>query len=470
MSINEIQIKLLELKTKITSYKLSPEVRALFATLVLLIEILLQKQGKNSRNSSIPPSQDPNRPKNKKLKNKRKSGGQKGHKGFTLEKEPHPDEIIPLKLDRRTLPKGHQYKSGEPETRQVKDFEVTVVVTEYQAEVLLDENGTRYVAEFPSHVTKAIQYGSGVKTNAVYMSYYQMSSLERIEDHFSDQLKINLSEGSLYNFGLELYGKLEPWDNLLKVKMRTEALLHADETGVNVNGNRLWLHALCNPKYTLFSVHAKRGKEAMDEMGILPHFKGYLCHDHWKPYFCYFCHHILCNAHYLRELTYLEEMEGQIWAKKMREFLLELNDEVKAKGGRLSVSRQEKEIIKYQKILKDGEKECPLSEAVKGKRGKVKQSKARNLLERFQNFEKEILGFMMNKLLPFTNNQGENDLRMTKVKLKVAGCFRSLIGAHIFARIRGFINTCKKNDINVTEALRATFDGNLEAIIKMMPN
>jgi len=333
---------------------------------------------------------------------------------------------------------------------------------------LEDKKGNRYVASFPSHVTKVIQYGSGIKSNAVYMSNLQMVSLDRIEENFKDQFNIKLSDSSVYNFSLELYQKLSKWDDLMISKLITEELLHADETGINVNADKHWLHALCNKKLTWFYVHKNLGKEAMDQMGVLPFFKGYLCHDHWKAYFMYFCTHVLCNAHHLRELTYIEEEENQKWAKKMKEFLLALNKEVNEKGGKLSSKRQKCVIKSYQAILKNGESECPVNISKKGKRGKTAQSKTRNLLDRFKDYETEILGFMKKKLKPFTNNQGENDLRMTKVKLKVSGCFRSLNGAQIFARIRGFINTCKKNDINVSWAIKEVFNGNLDLIIKQV--
>lgn len=466
MTNTNIQLKLSELKATAKKLKLSPEARILFNSFLFLFDILLAKLLKNSRNSSIPPSQDSNRVKKPKDKSKKKSGGQPGHTGITLKKVDHPDKIISLGLNRKNLPRGVKYTNSEPETRQVIDFEVKLSVTEYQAEVLIDENGKRYVADFPSHVKTGVQYGCTVKANAVYMSYFQMCSLDRIVANFSDQLKIKISQGSIFNFCVELDEKLQPWEDWLKTALKSEDLLHADETGANVNGKKYWLHTLCNNKYTLFSIHEKRGKEAMDEMGVLPYFKGNLCHDHWKPYFQYLCSHLLCNAHHLRELTYAEEVEKQTWAKKMRLFLLEINEEVKKEGGELNTARQKKITVRYQKILREGEKECPASAPIKGKRGRTKQTKARNLLERLQDFEKETLRFMTKASLPFTNNQGENDLRMTKVKLKVAGCFRSLQGACIFARVRGFINTCIKNNLNVSEAINAVFKGNLEQIIK----
>ena len=447
MEFKDIDIPQLILDTKelLSSDKsITPSLKAIINLLLIVVSLQFSKVKKNSNNSSIPPSQDPNRAKNKKSNKKKKSGGQIGHKGVTLQKVSNPDVVIALPIDRRALPKNNTYTTSTPEIRQVKDIEVNVIITEYQAEVLIDEQGSRHVAKFPEQVTKSIQYGSGVKTNAVYMSYYQMSSLSRIQDNFSDQLNINLSDGSITNFSEELYNKLESFEEWAKANLLVSKVLHADETGLNVNGDRLWLHTLCDKKITLFHAHERRGKEAMDDMGVLPLFKGYLCHDHWKPYFIYFCLHLLCNAHHLRELVYIEETTEERWAKKLREFLLEINALVKEKGGALDLKQQKVVIQRYRKIIDKGNSECPQPEKIRGKRGPPKRTKSRNLLDRFRNYESEVLGFMTDVDLPFTNNQGENDLRMVKVKLKVSGCFRSMLGAQIYARVRSFINTCKK--------------------------
>ena len=195
-------------------------------------------------------------------------------------------------------------------------------------------------------------------------------------------------------------------------------------------------------------------------MGILPLFCGTLCHDHWKPYFSYNCKHSLCNAHHLRELDWCAELQGQQWAKRMLDLLNEINDE-KDKTGKLTQEQQSSFQKRYRTILTQGEVECPIAEKKAGKMGKAKQSKSRNLLERLRDYEEETLRFMRETSVPFTNNQGENDIRMTKVQQKISGCFRSMNGAKQFCRIRSYISTCRKNEINPTEALKLLFDGKL---------
>ena len=200
-------------------------------------------------------------------------------------------------------------------------------------------------------------------------------------------------------------------------------------------------------------------------MGVLPFFTGILCHDHWKPYFQYDCVHVLCNAHHLRELEWCIDFEKQVWAGTMKSLLVEINSE-KIKEGFISSERQEAFQRRYRTILTQGERECPITDKPSAKRGRTKKSKSRNLLERLQNFEQETLRFMREVLVPFTNNQGENDIRMTKVQQKISGCFRSMQGAINFCRIRGFLSTCRKNHVNPTDALRMLFEGKLPDFVK----
>lgn len=434
--------------------------RLVMNLLLKIIASLCKSKKINSSNSSIPPSQDPNRKKIPKKKGERKPGAQKGHKGKTLQRVENPDKEVPILIDERTLPKG-TYKQLPPQRRQVLDFEINLVITEYQAEMLIDGNGRIYTAEFPPNVTKPVQYGPAIKSNAVYMKCFQMSSLSRIEDHFKDQLDLPVSKGSIYNFLKESYDLLDPFEAYLKEKLPSCEVLHADETGINVNGKREWLHVLCNDKYSYFHPDDERGSSANDAMGVLPHYKNTLCHDHWKPYYKYSCKHSLCNAHHLRELESAYTLDKKEWAGKLIEFLKKMNIEVhKSKNSQLSDERINQIKSQYRKILEDGKLETPLlPPPKKRKRGRVAQTKSRNLLERLINYEKDTLRFTEEELVPFTNNQGENDLRMTKVQQKVSGCFRSWEGAKIFARVRSYINTCKKHGIQPTKALRLLFDG-----------
>lgn len=252
-------------------------------------------------------------------------------------------------------------------------------------------------------------------------------------------------------------------------QLRKEAVLHVDETGVNIGGRKHWLHTACSDRFTLFMPHAKRGKEAMDAMGVLANYTGTLVHDHWKPYYRYTaCTHALCNAHHLRELERAWEQDNMRWAKRMQEFLLELNRHVDDAGGMLGPPEADRHRKRYRRILRDADRECPPSEEQTrkpGQRGRMKRSTARNLLERLRAFEDDVLRFMVDNHVPFTNNQGENDLRMTKVQKKISGCFCSENGAAIFCRIRSYIATCRKHGVTASEALRLLFSGEVPAFM-----
>ena len=441
---------------------LSPALRAALEVLLVLVTLLLNRITLNSKNSSKPPSTDPNRKKfSKRGKSNRKPGGQKGHNGTTLEQVDDPDEVAELKIDRRTLPKGTVYREAGHEIRQVIDIDISRFVTEYRAQILEDDRGNRFVAAFPEGVNRSVQYGLGLKANAVYMSQHQLIPYDRIRDHFRDQMHIPVSAGSVFNFNKEAYKRLESFEQWAKTKLAKSMLMHADETGVNIGGKRHWLHCASSASMTWFYPHARRGTEAMDEMGILPFFKGVLCHDHWKPYYQYKCIHALCNAHHLRELERAWEQDNQQWAKEMQALLIDIAKAVEDAGGRLAPDESKRWRQRYRRLLKKANVECPPPDESQrnGKRGRLKRSKARNLLERLRNFEQDVLRFMDVEQVPFTNNQGENDLRMTKVQQKISGCFRSMEGARIFCRIRSYLSTCRKHGITATQALTLLFQG-----------
>lgn len=441
---------------------LSPAVRSMVELLVLLVTLLVSRLNLNSSNSSKPPSSDQNRRKASRAKGDKKAGGQKGRVGVTLQRVDKPDKVEVIKLDRRGLPPG-RYREAGYESRQVFDISISRIVTEYQAEILEDSKGSRFVAPFPQGVTKAVQYGRGLKAHSVYMSQYQLIPYKRIQEYFREQLGIPVSEGSIYNFNQEAYGLLETFDEKAKAELAVSALLHVDETGINMNGDRRWLHCTSNSSWTYFSPHEKRGTEAMDSIGILPKFKGILCHDHWKPYYSYDCMHALCNAHHQRELEGVWGEDKQQWAKEMKTLLEEINRAVEDAGGLLETGESEKYRQRYRAIVKNAEAECPAPDETsrKGKRGRVKRTKARNLLERLIEYESDVLRFMDNKIVPFTNNLGENDIRMTKVQQKISGCFRSMDGAKIFCRVRSYLSTCRKQGISSSHALEILFQGEL---------
>jgi transposase len=298
------------------------------------------------------------------------------------------------------------------------------------------------------------------------MSQFQLIPYNRIEDYFSQEIHVPVSPGSIYNFNQEAYELLEKFEIFIKQKLMHSSVLNVDETGINIKSKGAWLHVCANEKWTHFFPHKRRGSIAMNDIGILPHFKGTLCHDHWKPYYIYPCFHSLCNAHHIRELQRAFEQDHQQWALEMKALLLEINKITKSAGDKLTSSAAEKYYKKYKAIIAEGEIECPPpkrepSTNGKIKKGPIKKSTSRNLLERLSNFIEDTLRFMEDIDIPFTNNLAENNIRMTKVQQKISGCFRSLEGAYIFCRIRSYISTCRKHDIPIPEAIKMLFRGQM---------
>lgn len=312
-----------------------------------------------------------------------------------------------------------------------------------------------------------MQYGNGVKAQAVYLSQYQLIPYQRVQEHFQDQLQLPISAGSVFAFNQQAYALLEQFEQRLIAKLLAARVLHSDETGINIDGKIHWLHCVSNPHWTLYYAHAKRGLEALRDTDVLPRFTGILVHDHWKPYFQLQCLHALCNAHHLRELTFAHEQEGQAWAKQMIDLLLTIQQAVLSHGGALPEAQAAHSREQYRALLQQAEDECPPPDPDKqpGRRGRQKRSKSRNLLERLRHYETETLRFMTDAEVPFTNNQGENDIRMTKVQQKIAGCFRSKEGADIFCRVRSYLSTCRKNQVSAAQALTMLFEGTLPDFI-----
>lgn len=435
--------------------------------LLIAAESSLERQ-KNSKNSSIPPSQDPNRNKESSSgESTRKPGGQPGRNGTNLKPIETPDEIIEIPIDRTSLPSGHCYTKVGVTKRQVVEIYISRHVKEYHLEIVEDEEGRQFTAKGPEGTSRPVQYGSSIKAMGAYMNQHQLIPYDRAAEYFKDQGNIFISSGSLFNFNKEAFKLLEQFESKAKKQLLSSTFLHSDETGININGKLHWLHGVLNDRWTLFTPHKKRGKEAMDEMDILPHFEGVLIHDHWKPYYTYTqCLHALCNAHHLRELeAMIENHLDHTWAQKMKDLLLEINKAVHKTDGVLKESIGKTYRKRYQEILKIGNKESPLPPPQElnkpKKRGRVKKSKERNLLERLRDFENDALRFMDVYYVPFTNNPGENDLRMTKVQQKISGCFRSFEGAQIFCRVRSYLLTAQKHGMRATEALNLLFSGKL---------
>ena len=450
---------------------ISEDFKVKVENLILLARIMKDRLTTNSTNSSKPPSTDDMKDKGSKEgkdntesenkpKSTRKSGGQEGHDGAQLKLLENPDEIIYIPYNETTNFTG-DYSFDNYQVRQVIDLKISRHVTEYRAEIITDQDGKKYYASFPENVTRPAQYSVDLKAHAVYMSQYQLIPYGRTAQQINDASEISVSTGSIYNFNCEAYNMLADFQKWL-ISTQTEAsVLHADETGANINGKNHWLHSLSNEVSTYFHIDEKRGSTAMDTMNVLPNFQGTLCHDHWKPYYKYQCVHALCNAHHLRELKRAYEQDNQQWAKSLELLLLEMNAAVNASSTGMLTEDEIKDYEKrYLAILEEGNNECPETpEKKSNKKGKVKRTRPRNLLLRLLNYMADTLRFISEPDVPFTNNNAEREIRMTKVQQKISGCFRSMRGAEMFCLIRSYIITSGKHGISPIEALKMLFRG-----------
>jgi transposase len=404
----------------------------------------------NSRNSSKPPSTDR---KGNNHKEGKSPGGQEGHPGKTLEPVAKPDEVKRLEIAAED--KGKNYQVIGEERRQVIDLIIKKYVTEYVSEIIKKEDGEIITAQFPPGVDDRVQYGGGVKAQVISMTQTQMVSTERTAN-FLKEHEIGISEGSICNWIKEAYELLYPFILLIRELILKSAVINVDETGIRVNGKNWWIHTLSGEKYALLYAHRSRGRKALEQINIIPKYGGVLVHDGFKVYFKYQCEHGLCNAHHLRELQWCKE-QGLKWAEELSDHLLLMKE--RAGKEKLSIKEIEELTQRYLEILNLGREEME-------KIGNYPRTKAINLHKRLEKYTIETLKFMSNPKVPFTNNLAERDIRMTKVKQKVSGCFRSEKGAKYYARIRSYILTCRRSGIEEGDAITALFNGHLPDILK----
>ena len=432
------------------------------------------RQSKDSHNSHLPPSSDrfarQKKTRSQRKRSGKKSGGQAGHKGHHLALSANPDEMLlhGVEVCKQCQADLREVKPHGLERRQVVDVPpARLMIVEHQAErKCCPHCGTETRAPFPAEACASVQYGPRVGALAVYLMSYHLLPFQRTADILSDLVGAALSEGTLQQFLRRCAGALQPLERKIKIALRQSPVIHQDETGLYVAGQRIWMHITSTKTLTQYQVHAKRGNEALDANGILPGYQGTSVHDGWVAYEGYGCSHALCNVHLLRELLFLEETTGQVWTKAMQRFLLalkRLTDWAKRKGRtELPAGLREHAIRRYHQILRLAEEANPPPEPAakpEKRRGRRKQTPARNLLDRFIKHEQAVLAFVHNLLVPFDNSQAERDIRMVKVQQKISGCFRSWPGAVDFCRIRGYLSTLHKQGLPLLSALQQALAG-----------
>jgi transposase len=447
------------------------ELIALIDTLFERVEALEHRAAKDSHNSHHPPSSDgpqaPKIPKTRSLREsgQRPSGGQLGHKGHTLEQVAQPDHVIVHELAQ--CPHcAYELSAVAPqrvEKRQVFDVPpVRFEVSEHQAPVRMCPCCQQRVqAAFPKGVTRAVQYGPRVRAQAVYLGLYQLLPLARIRDLLAEWYGHSPSEAVIVDAMRQARAQVTPTTRAIESQLMAAAVVHVDETGLYVDGHRDWVHVMSTPTLTRYAVHPKRGQVALRAIGLLENVSGTSVHDAWPTYFKFDnCAHALCNAHHLRELTFMVERYEQTWAADMMALLRAAHHEVKQANerGDTTPGLAPERIAFYQQayaaLIERARAEAPHPDPPPaGQKASKKVPPPRKLAERLHTYRRETLAFISDRRIPFDNNLAERDLRMLKVKQKISGTFRTREGAELFCELRGYLSTARKQGQGMLEVL-----------------
>jgi len=457
---------------QVAAGKVSTEVATLFNTLMMLFNIILtifmeKSTKKKSANSSIPPSQTP--PDDTSTTNKSKAGDDKEKPKVTVVGNTRTVETVTF-LPALTCDRCDEDLSGvaceciERRTKIDIIFEKTEEHMDVQVKRCPSCDST-VKAKFPDDMPGPLQYGNGVKAYVIQLLVAQMISLNRVSDMVAALIGRVLSEATLLSYVMRLYFALESWENKAKLELIAAQCMHVDETSLRVDKKNHWVHVYSSGDITIKFLHQKRGKEAIEYIGIIPLYGGIIIHDCWASYLSYgHLEHGLCGSHLLRELTFIIDSNGYRWAKKMKRLLQRVCKMVsRHKEKCLTADEYLKLRRLYKKILATGNKELPpIPEKTTKRRGKVAKSDAHNLWERLEKYEASILLFAKHPHVPFTNNRAERDLRMTKVKQKISGCFRTEKYAKAYCRISSYLQTMKNKGVNPLVAVNMALKGNIE--------
>lgn len=390
----------------------------------------------------------------------RKVGGQLGHTGKTLQIVSHPDAI---EQHRATSCPDCGTNLTQPAAEQIvarrQVFELPqprLLVTEHQLLQTHCQCGCIVVGQFPATVLAPAQYGSRVLALSSLLNVHYRIPFGKISQLMSDLFGYRFNESSATTANTHLYERLNPIEAQIRTALTQSEVVHADETGLRVAGKLHWVHVACTVLLTYLFVHPKRGKKAIEsaQSPLLDCVK-WLIHDCWQSYFPLTkARHGLCGAHLVRELQALVE-QGSKWAQQMQTFLLDLYKATRQ--GPIELTQHPQWQVRYEAICQEGFGQEPPPAA--RSRGKPKQSKGRNLLNRLVLHQASVLAFGFELGVPFSNNQAERDLRPVKTKQKVSGCFRTKVGADEYARIAGFVSTMRKNEQDVLAQLTNIFSG-----------
>jgi len=442
----------------------------------IVIRELMARLNMNSGNSSKPPSSDAfKKPKQKSLRvgSGKAPGGQEGHKGHGFKLPEYVDDVVeaaPSTCGGCGTDLRNESGKVESSRYQMDIPEIVMRTVRYDK---IKKNcpccGKKNLGEFPEGVDGLKQYGPNLKALAVTLVNYGMVSIERTQEILEGVLGVVISQGTIQNF---IYGCAEAVSGTVE-EIRKEVTksytAHFDETGFRVEGKLAWLHSASTDRLTHITVHGKRGSEGMEAGGVLPEYEGIAVHDCLRAYFKFGCLHALCNAHLLRELVAALENTKQRWAESFIKLLLLIKEQVekyKESGAEcLPPSLLEEHEREWDRLVAAGFSLNPYPVRKEGQKGRLAKGKTLCLLERLASYKENFMFFARDFRVPFDNNQAERDIRIAKLKQKVAGGLRSACGATAFAKITSYIQTARKQGISIFKALRSAFMGQSWSVV-----
>jgi transposase len=426
----------------------------LIARLSQRVADLEARLGRDSRNSSKPPSSDGlrRRPRPPRVKGQKPSGGQIGHPGHALERVAEPDERVVLHppVCRHCGIDLSETRGVVSERRQVFEMpSVRLRVTEYvQERVCCPHCQHETTSDFPAEASSLAQYGPRLRALGVYLRMQHLLPMERTAEVLAALTGARLSAGTVVAWEQEASHAIAPAVEEVRVALRAEAVMHADETSLRVGTVLHWAHVHATAWLTLLDWHRKRGQEGIRSLGVLPHFVGTVLHDRWESYWTFGCRHALCHAHLHRDLQGIWETTGQAWASELQATLLAMNQA--AMSWREHGSIPPDELATWEAAFWQW---IEAGEAANLPTPGRHRTPAQNLLRALRQRHQDVLAFLHDLSVPFTNNQAERDLRMLKVQQKIAGGCRTPAGATALCRLRSAISCLRKQGRDVLATL-----------------
>ena len=450
--------------------KMSAETRALFNALLMLFEVLMaifmeKTTAKGGRNASIPPSQTSKdetaatRPGGKGKGVTQNDARSRHSRTVTTTAVAAVDACANCGADLGSTP-----SQSKPRRTRI-DILFEKVVHHVDAEVKdCPRCRQRTTGRFPADMCGPRQYGNGLKAYMMNLLIAQMVPLDRVLKSVKTLIDVAMSPATLLKFVIRLHTALERWEATAIDELLRLPALHADETSLRVDRKNHWIHVYSGGDVTVKRLHRKRGCEAIDDIGIIPRYGGVVVHDCWASYLSYdHCGHALCGSHLLRELQFVIDSNQYAWAGNMKRLLKETCAKVSASDAKQLTEQEYRNLRKrYRNILTRGGKELPpIPARTQGKRGRIAKSDAHNLWERLKKHEQAVLRFAKESTVPFTNNRAERDLRMSKVKQKVSGCFRTERHAQAYCRISSYLQTMRNRGYDPLVAIQIALSGEI---------